>query len=142
MQSRETHAPRPDSAGKKERFKDLLPDGMHVRSFWGRAITIGAALGLMLAGFLSSLIPLIPGFILVGIGVILLGTTSRALRGFINAADRRCPPRVRHSSRQCQRSARKTRIAFQRALRRYTPPRRPITANPSQTPPKLGRKRT
>ncbi len=130
------------SAPKKERFQDLLTERMHVRSMGGRAITIGVALALMLAGFLSSLIPVIPGFILVGIGVILLGTTSQILRGLINAADRRCPPRVRHSSRRCQRSARVGRIAFRRALRRYAPPRRPITANPSQTPPKLGRKRT
>ena len=142
MQSRTTNAPKPDAPPKKERFQDLLTERMHVRSFWGRAITIGTALALILAGVLSSLIPVIPGFILVGIGVILLGTTSQTLRGLINAADRRCPPRVRHSSRQCQRSARKGRIAFQRALRRYTPRRRPITPNSTQTPPKLGRKRT
>ncbi|MFO7775183.1 MAG: hypothetical protein R6W89_05240 [Candidatus Hydrogenedentota bacterium] len=142
MQSRKPNAPRPDSTGKRERFTDLLPDGMHVRSFWGRALTIGTALGLMLAGFLSSLIPVIPGFILVGIGVILLGTTSRTLRGLINAADRRCPPGLRRRSRQCQRSARKTRIAFQRARRRLSPPRRTITAPPARTLPKLRRKRT
>ncbi len=121
---RTTGPAEPAPSPQPEIFKDLLPDKFAVRSWRGKAAIIVAASACILLGLISSLIPVIPGFVLIIVGVLLLGMVNRRFRAMINAADRMLPPRLRQGSRHCQRSARAGRAIFHRRWRRVARPKR------------------
>ncbi len=109
----------PPVLADREVIADLLPDRFHEKTLRGRILLACAAFGCIAAGVISSLIPVIPGFLLVIAGFVLLGMANGYVRGWINRIDRWLPIRVRRGSRRAQRSARAGRIAVRRSLRRY-----------------------
>lgn len=79
----------------EEKFPDLIPHEWTQRPWYVRLPLALFGLVLIVLGMLGWLMPVIPGFFLVPVGVVLIASTSRLFATRINALDRRLPRRVR-----------------------------------------------
>jgi hypothetical protein len=78
-----------------EELPDLIPHEWTQRPFYVRFVLALLGIVLIVLGIAFWLMPVIPGFFLTPIGVVLVAASSRTVANWVNACDRRLPMRFR-----------------------------------------------
>ncbi len=82
-------------AVRADEFGDLIPYEWTQRPLYRRVIAGVLGALLIVVGLVGWLVPVIPGFFLVPIGILLIAATSKWCAKCVNALERKLPYRVR-----------------------------------------------
>lgn len=82
----------------------LFPDPKRRLSALARGIALVSGVVLVILGIILGILPVVPGFPLIALGVLLLVASSESTRRALNAGERRLPGRVRGLLRRIVRS--------------------------------------
>ena len=96
MEEQEKLGPQTPRRSSSESLPDLIPHEWTQRPWYIRFPLALLGMVLVVAGMLFWLMPVVPGFFLVPIGLVLIAASSRTVARWVNRAERHLPLRVRH----------------------------------------------
>lgn len=82
---------------------DLIPPPSHPHAALARAALLALGTLLVITGVILTILPVVPGFPLTILGVLMVTGSSRAMRQFVNSIERRLPQWVRRIVRKAMR---------------------------------------
>jgi len=85
----------PTSSGPEPADDDLFPPPSRPKSIVSRAFMGFGGVVMILLGIVLAILPVVPGFPLIGIGVLMLVAASEHSRKYLNRKEHRLPGAVR-----------------------------------------------
>lgn len=82
---------------------DLIPPPSHPHAALARAALLALGTLLVITGVILTILPVVPGFPLTILGMLMITGSSRTMRGLVNSIERRLPTWVRRITRKAMR---------------------------------------
>ena len=101
-------APTPTVQPPQAESEELFPPPLHRQRPLRRAATATLGVICILVGVVLGVLPIVPGFPLIAIGVLLLAASSEPSRRLLNSGDRHLPAPVRRVLRRITKGRRPT----------------------------------